>query len=459
MSKTAGTRSIMEMLLEKQVITPDTAGEVKRLQDETGKAPEQILVELGALTEDDLSVFIGDALQVRYIKLEDVEIDREAVKHVPAAVAHRYLLVPVRRSGNTLVVAFADPANSEAQKALRGVTDFEIIPFVARHDAIEHALYVHYGEPPAAGSETSPEPYSAYVRSQMLMDDDRFGHMGKSIQLNRQWNFDQFVCDAASQFPLSVAKAIAEAQPDTGYNPFLCWGPTGCGKSHLMHAMVNYVSTYAPLKRTLLTTGERFADGLFEAIRDKKLNLFRYLYREVDLVVIDDSDALLTREWAQLELLETYHDLSKQGRQLVLASRENLAVNPRCMGKLRDALQSGVIAGFGEYSVDAKLAMISRKKGGIELPQDMLMYLVRRCGSRVSDLLAVLQQVSVLAMYGEREITQAAVEDFIRLCGIEAPPTPEDLRTAMMEAAALASAPGPTSAPATPHGAEKRAVK
>lgn len=420
MDTIARAQSLLDLLLEKQVITPEIASEAGRLQTESGKAPEVILVEMGALTEEDLAAFISDATHVRFIKLEEVEIDREAVKHVPAAIAHRHSLIPVRRSGNSLVVALADPTNAEALQALKCVTDFEIIPFIARHDTIEHALFIHYGEPPVNVPDDHGDSHPSMVRPHILMDDDRISQMGKSIQLNRQWNFDQYVEDAANQFPLSVAKAIVESHPDTSYNPFHFWGPAGCGKSHLLHAMVNYLSAHAPLKRFIYTTGQRFADNLFEAIRDKRLNLFRYLYRESDLLILDDADILVTRDWAQLELLETFYDLRKHGRQLVLASRANLTVDPRCLIKFRDVLQSGVVASFGEYSVEAKLAMVSRKKGGIELPQELLTYLVRRCGDRVSDLMAVLQQVSVLAIHGEREITHEIVEDFIRICGLEA---------------------------------------
>ena len=341
------------------------------------------------------------------------------MKHVPAAVAHAHKLIPLRRSGNALAVVFSDPSDAAAMSALRTVTDFEVIPFVGREDAVEHALYLHYGEPPHIAESAAATP-SVPARAQSLMEDDRISHMGKSIQLNRRWTFETFVEDSASQFPLSVRKSVADFQSDAGYNPFLCWGAAGCGKSHLLHAIVNHVAAHAPLKRFILTTGERFCENLFEAIRDQKLNLFRYLYRESDLVLVDDADALENRDWAQAELVETFQALQKGGRQLVLASRVNLTLNPRLLPRFREIVETGVIAGFSEYSIEAKLQMVKLQKGGVELAPEMLTYLVRRCGDSVADLMNLLQQITIQALRGEQEISHSVVDDLIRLYGLEA---------------------------------------
>ena len=75
--------------------------------------------------------------------------------------------------------------------------------------------------------------------------------------------------------------------------------------------------------------------------------------------------------------------------------------------------------------------MISRKKGGIELPSEMLTYLVRHCGDSVNDLINLLQQITVFALHGEREITQEVVDDLIRLCGVEPDISAQDYKSAV----------------------------
>jgi DNA replication protein DnaC len=410
------TRTLADVLREKQIIPEDQLDEALRYSSERNVTLDHALTERGILSEDDLRVVYADAFQVRSLKLEDVEIDREAVGHVPAAVARRHHLIPVRRSGNTLAVAMANPADAEAWKALRLVTDFDIIPFIARYDAIEHAVFLHYGQATSEDDESGKE-VSRHAMAAGLIEDDRVGHVGRSLPLNRNQTFETFVEDGANQFPLSVARAIAELQAEEGYNPFHCWGREGCGKTHLLHAVAATVTSRAPLKRVILTSGERFVDNLFECIRDRKLNFFRYLYREADLLLIDDAEALLTRDWAQRELLETIAHMQRNRRFVLLAARGSLALAPRIVPELRIALESGVIAGFSAYSPTAKYEILRRHAGAVNLMPEVLNLLADRCGS-LRDLIGLLQQVVVLSTVSEREVTSAMAEDLIQLCGI-----------------------------------------
>jgi chromosomal replication initiation ATPase DnaA len=412
-------QTLANVLLDKQIILPKQLEQAVEYQKEHQTSLDQALMQLDILSEADLSAIYADVLQVRALKLEDVDIDREAVRHIPASVAHKHHLIPVRRSGNSLAVAMADPVNSDDLAALRAVTDFDIIPFASRYDAIEHALYVHYGEPASDdGAPSDPSGSDALARPRNLIEDDPTGHVGKSIQLNRHATFDSFIKDVANEFPLSIARSIADLQAEDTYNPFHCWGSDGSGKTHLLHAIAAYVAAHSPLKRYILTSGQRFVDDLFQSIRDKKVNFFRYLYRESDLLLIDDADALLSRDWAQRELVETFKHLQRSGKHLVLASTRNLAAEPKTTPTLRIALESGVIAGFSAYSGAAKLSIARAHAGSVELPKDVLERLVARSGGNLNDMLNVMQQLTVMAVLDEGHMSADLVDDIIQLYGI-----------------------------------------
>jgi chromosomal replication initiator protein len=240
--------------------------------------------------------------------------------------------------------------------------------------------------------------------------------VGRSLPLHRYQTFETFVEDAANQFPFSVAKAIAELQAEDGYNPFHCWGAAGCGKTHLLNAVASSLMSRAPLKRVILTDGLRFVDNLFECVRDRKLNFFRYLYREADLLLVDNTDALLTRDWAQRELAETIAHMQRNRRFVILAARDNLALASRTIGELRVVLESGVIAGFSAYSSATKYEILRRHAGAVDLRPEVLKLLADRCEG-VRDLIALLQQVVVMSVLSEREVTEYMVEDLIQICG------------------------------------------
>lgn len=428
-------QTLSGILTEKQLISTEQYQQASAYQEEHGVSLDRALMDLGMLSQDDLTAIYRDILQVHFLKLEDVEIDREAVRHVPAVVAHRHHLIPVRRSGNSLAVAMTDPSDPQSLAALRAVTDFEIIPFVGRYDAIEHALYLHYGEPTdSVESPALSSPGDQVIRARALLEDERIGHVGKSVQLNRNHTFDTFVADPANEFPLGIARSIADLQADEMYNPFYCWGPEGCGKTHLLHAMANYVTAHAPLKRCILTTGRRFVDELFQSIRDKKINFFRYLYCELDLLLMDDGETLLTRDWAQRELLETFRNLQRKGKRLVIASRRNLATEPRALPELRVALESGVIASFSAYSDSAKIDIARRHSAGVELPDDVFRELVRCSTNSMRDLLDLLQQVTVMAALDEKDITADRVRDLSQICGTASTGTPSARARSLIEA-------------------------
>ncbi|RPH95064.1 hypothetical protein EHM69_05580 [candidate division KSB1 bacterium] len=412
-------KSLADVLREKQIIGEEQLSEALQYSREHSVPLDHALVELNVLSEDDLRMILGEVFQIRSLKLEDVEIDRDAVRHIPAHIAHRHHLIPVRRSGSTLAVAMADPTDAAAHAALRAVTDFDVIPFIARYDAIEHAVFLHYGEPvanDAGAAETMDSAVSTHSRN--MIDDDRVGHVGRSILLNHNQTFETFVEDTANQFPLSIARAVAGLSSEEEYSPFHCWGIAGCGKTHLLHAITNYVNSHSPMKRTILTSGQRFVDNLFECVRDKKINFFRYLYRELDILLVDDAEPLIARDWAQREILETIQHLRRNKRFVVLSARRNLAADPRTTPELRIVLESGVIAPFSGYSRESMYEIARRWAGRADLQPDILSLLVESCEQDLNNLRNILQQVTVMAMLGEKEVTAESVCDLIRLCGI-----------------------------------------
>lgn len=419
MTSEVTSRSLADVLREKQIVADDRIEEALRYRTERKVSFDQALVDLNVLSEDDLRTIYSDHFQVRFLKLEDVEIDREAVKHVPAGIARHHHLIPVRRSGNALAVAMADPADSAALDALGHVTDFDIIPFMARYDTIEHAIYLHYGDRSEHDDKKTTGESPTYSHPRNLIDDDRVGHVGRSLPLHRSRTFETFVEDAANQFPLSVARAIADLQAEEGYNPYHCWGVVGCGKTHLLNAIAAALTSRAPLNRVIFTNGERFADNLFECIRDRKLNFFRYLYREADLLLIDDAEELLTRDWAQRELTETIRHMQRSHHFVVVAARDNIALEPQIVPELRIALESGVIAGFTAYSTDAKFEIVRRLAGTTDLRPEILKMLAEHCSS-IKDLINLLQQVVVTSAIGQRDVNEAVVEELIQLCGLAA---------------------------------------
>lgn len=398
MSRTLSQHSLLHWLSHRQVITPAQSELVQKWMESRNIDEATAILECGVLNEEDLLTIYGEIHKVRSIKLEELDIDIDAVKHVPAHIARDHMLIPFRRSANTLAVAMADPLDPNARNALSAVTDFEIIPFVARADAIEHAIFLHYGiEAGDTAVENDTLVMSLLMRSRVLSNDDRVSHMSKSIPLQRELTFATFYKSAENQYAVTAAQEMCIPDADAKRLCVIIAAPVGSGKTHLLHAAANEQLSRQPQSRVLLTSGERFAEFLFESVRDHKLNLYRYLLRELDLLLIDDADALLSVEWAQVELSETIKNLTGRRKRVCLTGSENWAYSPRMLPELRKLLEAGTTAELKPYSDATRLEIVRRKTAGAGIAPEILNQLIRQSAGDMPALLKSVKSLIVLA--------------------------------------------------------------
>ncbi len=438
MTELASQIPVYERLLEAEIVTREQVRTAQEKQWREGGEIEDHLVALGYLTEEEMLAFLCDIYHYRYLKLDDIEIEREAIHHIPAALAHAHNLLPIRRTSNGLAIAFADPLNRETMMALKQVTDLEIIPFIASREAIERALYLHYGHPPSPDtrSAVSLEPPRFLLRRQHQLCDDRYQQMGRGVDLDKGKTFDSFVRDGPNELALSVARMIAEGRREESANPFVCFGETGCGKTHLLMAIANWMTAHAPERRFLYTTGRRFGMEYLEALKENRLSPFRYFYRALDLLFVDDFEDLFERPWAQDELCETFRALAQDGKWLIAACRTDPRPVPRLFPKLKIAMDEGLVAGIGPYSLEAKTEILARRKGGIPVPPQVFAYLVTRADGTVARLLDILDQVVALSITGRKEIKPELVDEVLNIMGLSESPGREDFEKALSEGTA-----------------------
>ena len=127
--------------------------------------------------------------------------------------------------------------------------------------------------------------------------------------LNPKYTFDNFVIGASNNFAYAASLAVAE-QPNEVYNPLFIYGDVGLGKTHLMNAIGNYIIQQNPVARIMLTTSERFANELIEAIAKKRGAAdLRAKMRNVDVLMVDDIQFLGKTTACQEEFFHTFNEL------------------------------------------------------------------------------------------------------------------------------------------------------
>lgn len=120
-----------------------------------------------------------------------------------------------------------------------------------------------------------------------------------------------------------MARAAAWQVADNmkhGYNPLFLYGGVGLGKTHLMHAVGNYMLTKKPDAKIVYLHSERFVADMVKALQMNAINDFKKFYRSVDALLIDDIQFFANKERSQEEFFHTFNALLEGGQQIILTS-------------------------------------------------------------------------------------------------------------------------------------------
>lgn len=137
--------------------------------------------------------------------------------------------------------------------------------------------------------------------------------------INPRYTFDAFIVGKANELAHAAAIAVA-AQPGKIYNPLYIYGSSGLGKTHLLHAVGNFVAQHNPKLKILYVTSEQFVNEFIQSIRGGRGKDFKDTYRSIDVFLVDDIQFLTGKESTQEEFFHTFNALHGSDRQLVLTS-------------------------------------------------------------------------------------------------------------------------------------------
>jgi chromosomal replication initiator protein len=190
-----------------------------------------------------------------------------------------------------------------------------------------------------------------------------------------KYTFDSFVSGESNRFARNAAQAVAEA-PGLKYNPLFIWGGPGLGKTHLLQAIGHYVTQNYPHKKVIYVTSEQFTNDYVDSIRAKRIDGFRQKYRSVDVLLIDDIQFLETKEGIQEQFFNTFNELQRRGKAIVLASdRPPKDINMEERYQSRFAM--GLLADVQPPDVEMRLAILREfaETENIRVHDDVLEFL------------------------------------------------------------------------------------
>jgi chromosomal replication initiator protein len=196
--------------------------------------------------------------------------------------------------------------------------------------------------------------------------------------LNPRYSFEQFIIGDGNRLAHAASLAVAEL-PGQAYNPLFLHAPPGLGKTHLLHAIGNYVLAFGGGATVRYTTVEAFTNHFITALGSRSVDRFKQAYRDADVLLIDDVQFLASKAKTEEEFFHTFNALYETGRQLVLTCdrlpRQLVSVEER----LRERFESGLVADIRPPDFATRVAILRKR---VQLDH------IRLTDSRVLELIA-----------------------------------------------------------------------
>lgn len=252
--------------------------------------------------------------------------------------------------------------------------------------------------------------------------------------LNSEYSFSTFVVGRNNEFAHATSYRIAQRPGSEGYNPLFICGPTGMGKTHLLHAVGNHIRENLPHLKIFYVSAERFLNECISSIRRGEMDKFRLRYREkCDLLLMDDIQVLGRGEAVQEEFFHTLNDFFEKGRQVVVASDRMPKDIKGLEDRIRTRLEWGLIADIQMPEFETRLAILRYKaeKKYIPVPDEVATYIAKISKRSIRELEGNLNKVKmfselqglqinldltkkVLAVHDET--TTMTIDDIQKLC-------------------------------------------
>ncbi len=267
-------------------------------------------------------------------------------------------------------------------------------------------------EPDRQATGLAPAPANQASRA----DTNGNGRDGRfeSPLLDPRYTFDTFVIASSNRFAHAAAQSVAES-PARSYNPLFIYGDAGLGKTHLLHAIGNYVVENFSGRHVRYVTTETYMNEFVDAIRTNATTAFKRRYRECDVLLIDDVQFMERKESLQEEFFHTFNSLYGASKQIVLTSDRPPKSIATLEDRLRSRFLSGLITEVQPPELETRLAILQTKAEHehVRVPDDVLEFIATHVKDNIRELEGALIRVTAFASLNRQPMTRGLAEQVL----------------------------------------------
>ena len=222
----------------------------------------------------------------------------------------------------------------------------------------------------------------------------------QNANLNENYTFETFIVGKSNKFAYKAARVIAEAPGS--YNPLFLYGESGVGKTHLMHAIGNYIINNSD-KKVMYINSDKFVDEYTRIFRSSdinnfdKIDAFKEKYRNVDILMIDDIQFLSNAKKGQEEFFNIFNELHNANKQIIIASDRPVDDLNSFENRLITRFNWGLTANITTPDYDLRLSIIKNKlafkEAANDIPNEVVEYIANNFDSDIRTLEGAITRV------------------------------------------------------------------
>jgi len=235
--------------------------------------------------------------------------------------------------------------------------------------------------------------------------------------LRQDYIFENFIVGDNNRFTFNASEAVAKS-PARVYNPLLIYGGVGLGKTHLMHAIGNYVFKNSPDKKVICITAEEFTNEFIQMIHDRSTHEFKNKYRNADVLLIDDIHFFQNKPGVQEELFHTFNALYDSERQMVFTLDRHVKELKDFSDRLKSRFDKGLIVDVQPPMYETRVAILKQKLiqtgKNVNVVDEVVDLIANNVSSNVRDLEGCLTKLTAYAELVHKDLTVDIAKNLLK---------------------------------------------